>query len=147
MTQPLPTSPRSAAAAEKAGYGVGPQPETHTALSGRGVQARVDGHEVVLGNRALMDEYAIQVESLTHRAETLAAAGATPMYVAIDSQPAGVIAVADSLKPESRPALAQLRALGLDVWMLTGDNLATAQAIARPGGHCFRSRHCGRAAK
>ena len=111
-----------------------PTAEHFQALSGRGVQARVDSREVMLGNRALMNDCAVQLDNLIDRAETLAAEGATPMYVAVDSQPAGVIAVADSVKPESRQAVAQLRALGLHVWMLTGDNRATAEAIADQAG-------------
>src|SRR5204863_293629 len=68
------------------------------------------------------------------QADRLARDGATPMYVALDGQGAGLIAVADTLKPESREAVEQLKALGLEVWMLTGDNQATAQAIAREVG-------------
>jgi soluble P-type ATPase len=81
-----------------------------------------------------MDEYGISLDGLDERAAELAAGGATPMYVALDGRTAGVIAVADTLKPESHEAVAQLRALGLDVWMLTGDNRATAEAIARQAG-------------
>ena len=111
-----------------------PATEFFQAFAGRGVQARVEGREVTLGNRALMDDYAIALANFTEAAETQAATGATPMYVAIDGQVAGFIAVADTLRPESRDAVAQLRALGLAVWMLTGDNRATAAAIAREAG-------------
>ena len=111
-----------------------PSTEYFQAFEGRGVQARVEGREVVLGNRRLMDEYGIELGDLDGRVAELAAGGATPMFVAIDGRAAGVIAVADTLKPESREAVAELRALGLDVWMLTGDNRATAEAIARQVG-------------
>ena len=92
-----------------------PTAEYFQAFEGRGVQARVEGREVVLGNRRLMDEYGIALGGLTERADELAAGGATPMFVAIDGQAAGIIAVADTLKPESREAVEELRALGLDV--------------------------------
>jgi Cu+-exporting ATPase len=98
------------------------------------VQARVEGQEVVLGNRALMDEYDIALDGLAERAQDLARSGATPMYVAVDGRIAGLIAVADTLKPESTETVAELKALGLDVWMLTGDNRVTAEAIARQAG-------------
>jgi Cu+-exporting ATPase len=89
---------------------------------------------LAIGNRALMDESGVALDGLTGEAEALARNGATPMYVAIDGRPAGLIAVADTLKPESREAVAELEALGLEVWMLTGDNRATAEAIAREVG-------------
>jgi Cu+-exporting ATPase len=74
------------------------------------------------------------MNGLVERADELARDGATPMYVAVDGESAGIIAVADTLKPESREAVAQLKALGLEVWMLTGDNRGTAEAIAREVG-------------
>jgi P-type Cu+ transporter len=111
-----------------------PKTELFQAFSGRGVQARVGDQEVVLGNRALMTEYGVHLDGLVERADALAASGATPMYVSIGTDAAGLVAVADTLKPESREAVEQLRALGLDVWMLTGDNRATAEAIAREVG-------------
>ena len=103
-------------------------------ITGKGVAGRVDGRLVTLGNRALMVDGGIDVTGLEARARTFAATGASPMYLALDGQAAGVIAVADTLKPESPDAIAQLKALGLDVWMLTGDNQATADAIAREVG-------------
>jgi Cu+-exporting ATPase len=105
-----------------------------SAIAGRGVQAVVEDHTVVLGNRALMVERNIALNGAEAHAQELARGGATPMYVAIDGESAGVIAVADTLKPESAEAVTQLRALGLDVWMLTGDNRATAEAIAKEVG-------------
>jgi Cu+-exporting ATPase len=111
-----------------------PKAELFQSFSGRGVQARVGDQEVVLGNRALMADYGIHLDGLVERADELAAAGATPLYVSVGSDAAGLVAVADTLKPESREAIEQLRALGLDVWMLTGDNRATAEAIAREVG-------------
>jgi P-type Cu+ transporter len=82
----------------------------------------------------MMDGYAIAPWGLNERAQALAEHGSTPMYVAVDGRPAGLIAVADTIRPESRDAVAQLEALGLEVWMLTGDNRATAQAIAQQSG-------------
>jgi P-type Cu+ transporter len=111
-----------------------PTPDAFQSITGAGVQARVEGREVVLGNRALMERFGVRPGALWaglgDRAQEIARGGATPMYVAVGGQPAGLIAVADTLKPESADAVAQLKALGLDVWMLTGDNAATARAIA-----------------
>lgn len=104
------------------------------AIPGRGLEARVGDQVVLLGNRALMDERAIGYESLSHEAERLAQQGATPLYVAIDGAFAGVIAVADTIKPEAREAVAELQSMGLTVWMLTGDHPATANAVAREVG-------------
>ncbi|MGI8551032.1 MAG: heavy metal translocating P-type ATPase [Dehalococcoidia bacterium] len=111
-----------------------PKAEFFQSFTGRGVQARVEGREVLVGNRVLMDDYSIALGDLGERAQVIAEQGATPMYVALDRQAAGLIAVADTLKASSREAVAQLKALGLDVWMLTGDNRATAEAIARQAG-------------
>jgi Cu+-exporting ATPase len=111
-----------------------PTPIAFEAIAGHGVQAAIDGREVLLGNRRLMDRMGIRVESLAAPAEELARGGATPMYVALDGRAAGIIAVADALKPEAAEAVAELKALGLKVWMLTGDNALTAQAVARQVG-------------
>jgi P-type Cu+ transporter len=111
-----------------------PALEHFRALSGKGIQAMVGGRELLLGNLALMQQTGVNLNGLTEQAQQLARAGRTPMYVAVAGQPAGVIAVADTLRPESAEAVAQLKALGLEVWMLTGDTRATADAIAREVG-------------
>ncbi|MDQ3809173.1 MAG: heavy metal translocating P-type ATPase, partial [Chloroflexota bacterium] len=111
-----------------------PKSEHFQAFAGKGIQARVEGREVLLGNAALLAEYGIPADGLIEQAEVLAQTGATPMYVAVGDQPAGLIAVADTLRPESAVAVDQLKALGLEVWMLTGDNRGTAEAVARQAG-------------
>jgi P-type Cu+ transporter len=107
-----------------------PKVDAFEALPGKGVRAQVDGREVVLGNGSLMAQAGVRLNGLEVYATELAHRGVTPMYVAIDGHSAGLIAVADTLKPESGEAVAQLKALGLEVWMLTGDNRETAEAIA-----------------
>ncbi|MGH8067546.1 MAG: heavy metal translocating P-type ATPase [Candidatus Entotheonellia bacterium] len=111
-----------------------PKAEAFAAVTGKGVRAQVDGREVVLGNRALMAQAGVRLDGLETPARELAHRGITPMFVAIDSQSAGLIGVADTLKLESREAVEQLRALGLEAWMLTGDNRETAEAIAHQVG-------------
>ncbi len=111
-----------------------PKAEHFQAFEGQGVQARIDGREVLLGNEPLLAGYGIELDGLGERAAALAATGATPMFVAVGDQPVGLIAVADTLRPESKVAVEQLKALGLEVWMLTGDNRATAEAIAHEAG-------------
>ncbi|HLL50830.1 MAG TPA: heavy metal translocating P-type ATPase, partial [Thermomicrobiales bacterium] len=111
-----------------------PTAEAFTSITGKGVQARVDGQDVVLGNRALMVQAGISLNGLEEQGQELAGSGATPMFVAVDGKGAGLIAVADTVRPESREAIEQLRALGLEVWMLTGDNRVTAEAIAKQVG-------------
>jgi Cu+-exporting ATPase len=111
-----------------------PAAEGFEALIGHGICARVEGHVVLAGNRALLESAGIAVDELEEPAARLAHQGATPLFVAIDFRLAGMLAVADTLKPESAEAVATLRALGLSVWMLTGDNRATASAIANQVG-------------
>jgi Cu+-exporting ATPase len=111
-----------------------PKAEAFTSITGKGVQARVDGRDVVLGNHALMVQEGISLNGLAERGQDLARSGATPMFVAVGGEGAGLIAVADTVRPESREAIEQLEALGLEVWMLTGDNRVTAEAIANQVG-------------
>jgi Cu+-exporting ATPase len=111
-----------------------PPAEAFESITGRGVRARVEGKDVLVGNRALLAELGIDADALDGSAAELAGRGATPMYIAVEGQLAGLIAVADTIRPESREAVEQLSALGLDVWMVTGDNRATAEAIAAQAG-------------
>lgn len=104
------------------------------ALPGRGIIAQVNEHEVVLGNATLLGERSIPLTGLTAVSDRLSEDGKTPMFVAIDGQPAGVLAVADQLKPTSVAVVRALQRLGLRVAMLTGDNRRTAEAIARQAG-------------
>ncbi len=110
------------------------EPERFEAIPGHGVEATVDGRAVLLGNRKLMADRHIAVDELAAAAAELAADGKTPMYLAIDGHAAGLIAVADTIKPDSVAAIGRLRELGLEVAMITGDNRATAEAIARQVG-------------
>jgi Cu+-exporting ATPase len=103
-------------------------------ITGKGISARVDGHQVLIGNRRLLDDASVDATDLNTEAERLAEAGRTPMFVAIDGTPGGVIAVADTVKRDSAAAISSLRALGIQVAMITGDNRTTATAIARQVG-------------
>jgi Cu+-exporting ATPase len=111
-----------------------PKPEGFGSVTGKGVRATVDGREVLIGNRAMMEGAHAHPNGLERGAGELARGGSTPMYVAVDGRSAGVIAVADTLKPESREAVEELGALGLEVWVLTGDDRATAEAVAAEVG-------------
>ena len=104
------------------------------ALPGHGVQAMVNGSTVVLGNPALMNETGASLDGLEDRGRELSAQGKTPVFVAVDGNAAGVIAVADTLRPESREAVEAMHRLGLEVVMLTGDDRRTAEAIAAQVG-------------
>jgi P-type Cu+ transporter len=102
--------------------------------TGRGAAGVIDGAALVVGNEALMADYAIRLEALAADAERLAAEGKTPVYVAVDGALASLLAVADPIKPTSRKAIARLREMGLAVVLLTGDNRKTAEAMARQAG-------------
>jgi Cu+-exporting ATPase len=108
--------------------------EGFAAIPGQGVGGRIDGHDVLLGNARLMRERNVLLRGLAQEWERLAGEGKTPMYIAIDGQAAGLVAVADTVKPDSRAAIQTLKRLGIEVVMLTGDNERTANAIARQVG-------------
>ena len=109
-------------------------PSEFAAVAGHGVRARVDGRLVVIGNAKLMSDSHVQLDGLEQQSTALGDAGKTAMFAAIDGKPAGLIAVADTLKPNSRAAVKALQKLGLQVYMLTGDNPRTAAAIAQQVG-------------
>ena len=101
------------------------------ALSGRGIEAQVEGREVLIGNPALLQERNIDTALFDAEILRLSGEGKTPMLVAIDGQAAGVFAVADPVKATTPAAIARLKAMGIQVVMLTGDNRHTAEAVAR----------------
>ena len=105
-----------------------------SAVSGQGVRGRIEQDTAYLGNAGFMQAQHIEIDGLRAQADALAAQGQTPMYVARGQQLLGIVAVADPIKADSQAAIASLHALGLRVVMLTGDNTATAQAIAQQVG-------------
>ncbi len=108
--------------------------EGFQALPGRGIEARIGGRAVLLGNEKLMSERGVALGSLAETSRSFAVDGKTPMFVSRDREAAGIIAVADVPKESSARAIAKLREKGLEVVMITGDNERTAQAIARQVG-------------
>ena len=108
--------------------------ERFASITGRGAVATVSGHEVLAGNEILLAERGIDASPLRDHAVRLSGDAKTPVYVAVDGVLAGLLAVADPIKPTSRQAIATLRQRGIDVVMLTGDTERTAQAIAREAG-------------
>jgi Cu+-exporting ATPase len=110
------------------------EPTAFEAVPGHGVIATVEGRRVVLGNLKMMQREASALGNLEAQAAHLADDGKTPMYVAIDGQAAGIVAVADTVKEDSAEAIAALHKMGIEVVMITGDNQRTAQAIARQVG-------------
>ncbi len=104
------------------------------AVAGQGIEATVDGRNLLLGNAKRMGERGIALGDFEERAAALAAAGKTPMYVAVNGTLAGLVAVADTIKPEAKDAVAALQRQGLEVVMMTGDNRRTAEAVAAQVG-------------
>ena len=111
-----------------------PDPTTFAAIPGHGIEATVEGRALLLGNRKLMRDRNVELAGLEERAQSLAGDGKTPMYVAIDGKAAGIVAVADTVKEDSRAAIEALKQMGLEVVMMTGDNERTGKAIARQVG-------------
>jgi Cu+-exporting ATPase len=105
-----------------------------TAVPGHGVEGDVDGLRVALGNRRLMVREGVDMSAHDARIEELERHGKTVMLVAVDGRAAGLIAVADTLKDNSREAVARLTKMGVAVYMITGDNRRTAEAIAAEAG-------------
>jgi Cu2+-exporting ATPase len=110
------------------------QPEKFDSIPGHGVEARVDGRRVLLGNRRLLERERIEPGGLDGAVQAFASDGKTAMYVAVDGKAAGVVAVADTVRESARQAVRALHALGVQTVMLTGDNRRTAEAVARQLG-------------
>ena len=104
------------------------------AIPGHGIEVKIDGKNILLGNVKLMVENKISLEELEKISDKLAGEGKTPMYIAIDSEMVGIIAVADTVKENSKKAIEKLHEMGIEVAMITGDNKRTAQAIAKQVG-------------
>jgi Cu+-exporting ATPase len=115
--------------------------ENFKAVAGHGVEAEVEGRRVVVGNLKLMTERGVSLNGLSEslnrlseRAAVFASEAKTPVYVAVEGRAAGLVAIADPVKPESREAITALQDLGLEVVMITGDDRRTAEAVARAVG-------------
>jgi Cu+-exporting ATPase len=104
------------------------------AIPGQGVEALVEGKRLVLGNLKLMEERGLSLNGLESKAAEFLEAGKTAMFLGLDTQVAGIIALADTLKPGAKEAVQTLRKMGIESAMLTGDNRRTAEAIAREAG-------------
>ena len=116
--------------AEEQGIGLAPV-ENFTSVTGKGVRGRVQGAEVVLGNRKMLDETGVDVSSMLERAEAMRADGQTVMFLGVNQKLAGLIGVADPIKSTTPEAIRQLHGEGIRLVMLTGDNRTTAQAVAK----------------
>jgi Cu+-exporting ATPase len=118
------------AGAEERGIALS-QAESFKSLTGKGVSGKVDGHEVALGNRRLLDEIRIAPGELSEKAETMRKEGQTAMFVAADGKVIGLVGVADPIKETTPEAVQQLHEEGIRIVMLTGDSRTTAEAVAR----------------
>jgi Cu+-exporting ATPase len=105
-------------------------PTDFKALPGQGIEASIGNQKILLGNIKLMKQRGVPIDKIARKAEALSRQGKTPMFVAVDGRPAGIIAVADTLKEDSAASIDALHRLGLEVIMVTGDNKRTADAIA-----------------
>ncbi len=108
--------------------------EFFNAIPGHGIEVKFEGQDVLLGNTKLMNDREIDLKGLDNEANTLASEGKTPMYIAINNEISGIIAVADTVKKNSKKAIEQLHKMGISVAMITGDNKRTADAIAKQVG-------------
>jgi Cu+-exporting ATPase len=116
------------------GIALSTTPEQFTALVGRGVEATVGEYSILVGTRGLFEERNVRYDAFKEQLTALETQGKTAMLAARDGQMIGVIAVADTVKADSAAAIKQLQLQGIDVWMITGDNRRTAEAIAAQVG-------------
>lgn len=110
------------------------EPESFKAIPGHGIEAQVAAKKVLLGNRKLMREEGIDLGAFLEKVEALENEGKTAMLMAVEGKPQAVIAVADTVKEHSKEAISALQRMGIEVWMITGDNRRTAEAIAKQVG-------------
>jgi P-type Cu+ transporter len=111
-----------------------PDATAFTSISGGGVQATVEGRRLIVGSERLLVEQGVDTQVVEGLARVAAQAGHTPVLVAVDGVAIGLLAIADTVKPESAEAVRRLQAAGLEVWMLTGDRAAVAEAIGAQVG-------------
>ena len=104
--------------------------DSFEAIPGHGLKAQVDGRSVLIGNRRLMDREGIALNGLGDKATEMASAGRTVVHVAVDGEMAGLIAIADAVRPSAQATIKKLQELGIEPVMLTGDNEATARQVA-----------------
>ncbi len=109
-------------------------PDDFEAIPGSGIVARLNGNQVLLGNLKLMEQRTVHMNGTTEQAAKLADEGKTVVYVALDGELAGILAIQDPLKSSSADTIRRLHDMGIETVMLTGDNRATAEAIARQVG-------------
>jgi P-type Cu2+ transporter len=107
-----------------------PASSSFTSIAGKGLEASVDGRQLLVGNRRLMEERNVALDGLIARSAELAEQGNTPMFVAVDGRPGGIVAVADTIKPSARAAIKRLVELDIEPVMMTGDNERTAKSVA-----------------
>ncbi len=110
------------------------EPQEFKSIAGKGIKAVVDGKEIVKGNIKLMRESNIELGDLEKRGEEISKRGFTPVFVAVNNRPVGIIAVADGLKSNAADIISRLKKLGIEVAMITGDNRNTAGAIGKEAG-------------
>ena len=110
------------------------EPDFFNSIPGHGIEANAEGYRILLGNRKLMQEHQVDFAGLMPKAEALEGDGKTVMFVAVNEEPGGLIAVADTLKDNTVEAIQKLHKLGIETVMITGDNRRTAEAIARQVG-------------
>lgn len=110
------------------------EPESFTAIPGHGIEVTFEGKRILVGTRKLMKDNNIEYETATATIEQLELQGKTVMLLAAENKLSGLLAVADTVKESSAQAVAELQKMGVEVWMMTGDNTRTAQAIARAVG-------------
>ena len=119
--------------AEGRGFALSPF-TSFEAISGLGLTATVEGHELTVGNARMLERSGLSLDGLSDQAAELAAQGKTAVYVAIDGHPAGLVAAADRPRPSAKTAINDLKILGLEVAMISGDNQSTADAVGRELG-------------